>query len=401
MSVRHTQEDIINNFKLTHGDRFDYSKVKYINIDTKVCVICKEHGEFFISPYSHIKGTVCNKCWQERRKSGELKGRKAPWVKPSSKEEFVAKAIAIHGDKYTYDKVEYKRSREKVCITCPIHGDFYQSPNHLIKDGGCILCKKDIVKATPTKSSVSFKERVKSIHGDKLILDKTNYLRSTIDVTVTCPIHGDFNIKPKALLNKVACKKCLKRVVKIDTLKNKDKFLKKASQRYGDRFDYSSVNFVDSRTKITIRCREHGDFSIVPNNHLTGQGGCRKCYVSFNRDNWCFKMQTDVIAKIYLVLFEKDAEIFVKIGITIAVSTKKRFSSLRTSGGYSIKELFLYESPDREFLWDLEADVKRLFLFASYTPKIRFGGASTECFDHDYKDSILLFLKEKVKQHKQ
>lgn len=394
MSVKRTQGDIINSFKEKHGDKFDYSKVKYINIDTKVCVLCSVHGEFFVSPYSHIKGIGCSKCWQERRKAGVLKGRKAHWVKSFSKEEFVAKAMEIHGDKYTYDKTEYKTSKAKVCITCPTHGDFYQSPNHFIRDGGCTMCKKEIVKSTPTISNEFFKERVKSIHGESLIFDKTNYLRSRIAVTVTCPIHGDFNIKPSYLLGKVGCRKC-------SSEKLVESFIQKSTQRYGDKFDYSKLNYVNKDTKVSIICKEHGEFLITPSNHLTGQGGCRKCYVSFNRSNWCFKMQLNSIGKIYLVQFSKNDEVFIKIGITLAVSTRKRFSSLRTTGGYNVDELFLYESNDREFLWDLEADIKRLFIFANYSPTVRFGGAATECFNNHYKKDILKYLKEKVKQHKQ
>ena len=45
-------------------------------------------------------------------------------------ETFKERARQIHGDKYDYSKVEYgKNNKEKVCIICPEHGEFWQTPN--------------------------------------------------------------------------------------------------------------------------------------------------------------------------------------------------------------------------------------------------------------------------------
>ena len=49
-------------------------------------------------------------------------------------EDFIRKAKLVHGDKYDYSKVDYKGNKEKVCIICPEHGEFWQSPvNHCSK----------------------------------------------------------------------------------------------------------------------------------------------------------------------------------------------------------------------------------------------------------------------------
>jgi hypothetical protein len=56
-------------------------------------------------------------------------------------EEFVARAKAVHGDKYNYDKVVYTRTDVKVTITCPIHGVFEQRADSHINYGmGCKKC---------------------------------------------------------------------------------------------------------------------------------------------------------------------------------------------------------------------------------------------------------------------
>ena len=55
--------------------------------------------------------------------------------------EFIEKAKAVHGDKYDYSKTEYKGNRIKVCIICPEHGEFWQSPkNHVQRKAGCPRC---------------------------------------------------------------------------------------------------------------------------------------------------------------------------------------------------------------------------------------------------------------------
>ena len=63
-------------------------------------------------------------------------------------EEFIAKAKAVHGDKYIYDKSVYVNSKEKIIITCPMHGDFEQMPSNHMYGFGCNYCARDIVTSS-------------------------------------------------------------------------------------------------------------------------------------------------------------------------------------------------------------------------------------------------------------
>lgn len=63
-SVRKTTEQFIAEAKAVHGDKYDYSKVEYVNNNTKVCIICPTHGEFWQIPKSHLNGNGCKKCHQ-------------------------------------------------------------------------------------------------------------------------------------------------------------------------------------------------------------------------------------------------------------------------------------------------------------------------------------------------
>ena len=51
-----TKEEFIKEATEKHGDKYDYSKVHYVNSKTKVCIICPEHGEFWQEASGHLRG---------------------------------------------------------------------------------------------------------------------------------------------------------------------------------------------------------------------------------------------------------------------------------------------------------------------------------------------------------
>ena len=102
--------------------------MEYVNVSTKVCVICPIHGEFWIKPNDHLSKRGCKKCFIDSLKY--------------NKEIFVKKAKEIHGDKYDYSKVEYVSSKIKVCVICPIHGEFWLTPKSHMQKTGCPFCKE-------------------------------------------------------------------------------------------------------------------------------------------------------------------------------------------------------------------------------------------------------------------
>lgn len=112
--------------KSKHGDRFDYSKVEYVNVTTKVIIICKLHGEFEQTPHRHLRQKYCcKKC------AGNYKYTTEEWIEVARK---------VHGDKYDYSKTKYINTRTEVCIICPKHGKFYQLPYSHIAGCACGKC---------------------------------------------------------------------------------------------------------------------------------------------------------------------------------------------------------------------------------------------------------------------
>lgn len=186
------KDNFIFKSKKIHDNKYDYSKVEYKDCKTKVCIICPEHGEFFVTPDKHInRKQGCNKCTIERIKL----------LNRNTTEEFIEKAKKIHGDKYDYSKVEYVNNKTKVCIICPIHGEFWQTPNNHYKYG----CHKCIGM---NKTNSEFINDAKLVHGDRYDYSKVEYKDSRTKVCIICPKHGEFWQTPKDHLKGNGCPKC-------------------------------------------------------------------------------------------------------------------------------------------------------------------------------------------------
>ena len=123
---RYDTERFVEEAKKVHGDKYDYSKVAYSSCNQKVCIICPVHGEFEQMPYFHRVGQGCRECSLNCR-----------YV---DTEIFIKEAMEIHQGKYDYSKVEYITNKHKVCITCPLHGDFWQNAASHKKGFGCVRC---------------------------------------------------------------------------------------------------------------------------------------------------------------------------------------------------------------------------------------------------------------------
>lgn len=125
IKLRVPKEHFFKTAKEVHGETYDYSKVE---------IICKVHGSFYQTPYSHLNGSKCRKC------ANFLSSRK----KLYNNDLFIKKSIDIHGNKYDYSLVEYKASTSKVEIICKKHGVFNQLAHHHMRGVGCTECKNEL-----------------------------------------------------------------------------------------------------------------------------------------------------------------------------------------------------------------------------------------------------------------
>jgi len=186
-------------------------------------------------------------------------------------EEFIHSAKLMHEDKYEYDKTEYKDNKTRVCITCTIHGDFFQIPNHHLSGRGCPRCAKN------NKSNTEeFIERSKEKHDNFYNYSKVEYKNISTNVCITCPIrgHGDFYQTPHSHLQGHGCPRCGNE----NKRSNTEEFIERSNLIHSDKYTYDKVKYVNKRTRVCITCpvRGHGDFFQTPGNHLRGRG-CHRC----------------------------------------------------------------------------------------------------------------------------
>lgn len=189
-----SKEKLLNNFiekcMKIHGDKYDYSLVKYTNNKTKVKIICKEHGIFEQRPDCHTH-QGCPRC------SGNVK---------ITNNEFILRANQKHQSKYDYSLTNYKNNSTKVKIICQQHGIFEQSPKDHIRGIGCWKCKKNY-----PLTQYDFLSKAKEIHGDNYDYSKSEYISALTKLTIICKRHGEFKQTPnKHLTLEQGCPRCKK-----------------------------------------------------------------------------------------------------------------------------------------------------------------------------------------------
>lgn len=143
-------EKFINYSNEVHNNYYSYEKTIYIKSSKKCIVTCPEHGEFNITPNSHLIGTGCKKCGYINRKHH----------KKITQQEFILKSIIKHNNLYDYSKVVYKNTRSFVDIKCEKHGIFKQRGGSHLSGNGCPNCTESkgsiIIRLILDKNNISF-----------------------------------------------------------------------------------------------------------------------------------------------------------------------------------------------------------------------------------------------------
>lgn len=209
-------------------------------------------------------------------------------------------------------------------------------------------------------------------------------------ITIICLKHGEFKMLPSShLTSKQGCREC-KRYSRLDHCRlTVEQFIEKARKVHGDRYDYSLVDYINSKVKVKIICKEHGIFEQVPNSHLQGFN-CTRCG-SISREikmqhhprgwsytNWekrAKKSKNFDSFKVYIIKCWNDDEEFYKVGKTFRV-LDIRFSSTLIPYNYEIIKIFEGEAREISLL---ESKIQKENKNFKYKPKIKFAGIQ-ECF---------------------
>lgn len=135
--IRNDTEDFVKKSRLIHGNRYDYSKTKYLGCHEKVEIICVNHGSFWQEPSTHLRGKNCIRCGYEKTHSSTR----------DTRDEWLRKARNVHNDTYDYSKVDYVGGRTSIIIICPKHGIFCQTPDAHLRGRGCPSCNESKMEA--------------------------------------------------------------------------------------------------------------------------------------------------------------------------------------------------------------------------------------------------------------
>ena len=234
--IKCTQEDFIAKAKQVHGNKYDYSKVEYINNHTKVCIICPIHGEFWQIPANHTHKTHprgCPKC------NGGIKYDAKEWLEHCQ---------ILHQGKYDYSKVDLDKRRKdgKICIICKEHGEFWQLPTSHYYGQGCAKCKNVVLSNT-----YEFIQKARLIHKDKYDYSKVEYVNTNSKVCIICKEHGEFWQTPNSHLANHGCPICgmksqLEEEVEILLNKNNIRFIRQYREKWLGRLsvDFYLIDFM-------------------------------------------------------------------------------------------------------------------------------------------------------------
>jgi hypothetical protein len=219
MPKKGNQEDFLEKIKKIHGNKYDFSQVKYTKSDEKVDVICPIHGPFRIGARKLLQGQGCRDCGIERRTEKSKIGL----------EKFLLRAKQVHGDKYDYSQSEYVAANKPIKIICPKHGPIYPTPdNHISKKSGCFKCSVDRSIENLTKPQDEFIQQARDVHGDSYVYDDVDYKNTGTKVKIVCPKHGPFELTPNHHLRGVGCPVCQEskgeRTISLFLEKNKIEF---------------------------------------------------------------------------------------------------------------------------------------------------------------------------------
>ena len=259
-------EKFVEKAKVVHNDKYDYSKVKYVNSETKVCIICPEHGEFWQMPYVHTSGSGCPKC-------GRLKSNNSKALQLNT---FIEKAKQIHGNKYDYSKVNYVNGNTKVCIICPKHDEFWQRPSSHLNGAGCKLCFEDKKKNLYNITQQEFIDKCQNTHGNKYDYSKVVYTNGKSKICIICPKHGEFWQEAYSHSIGNGCPKCASILIAEKKTLTQKEFIENSQKIHGDKYNYAKVKYSNARDKVLITCPEHGDFWQMADSHMRGHG-CPVC----------------------------------------------------------------------------------------------------------------------------
>lgn len=297
----YTKQKFIEEAIKKHGDKYDYSQVEYINSQTDIIIICKEHGSFLQKPVKHLQGHNCITCSNISR----------VFNKYDDNESFINKAIKVHGVFYDYSKTKYTDSLTDITIICKLHGEFNQRPANHLQGGMCPICANISRSVKQRLTQEEFISKAINMYGDSYDYSKIIYINIDTKCIFRCVKHNfEFEQTPYNHLNYIGCKKC-----------SKQKHSQKA---------INWLNFLSKIYNIDIQHAENkGEFRI-PNTNYEADGYCKNNNTIYEfhgtiyhgDPRFCKSNEFNYLGKNYGELYQKTLErelIIKKLGYNLII----------------------------------------------------------------------------------
>ena len=173
---------------------------------------------------------------------------------------------------YIDESFEYVTAREKVKVYCRKHGEKYITFNKLKIGRGCNECKGEKISEKLRLTTDLVVDNFRKKWGNVYDYSDIDYRNNHTSISVICSKHGPLLVTPNKHLEGSGCPKCRTNSL----LKSTEEFVLEAEQVHNNRYQYSET-YLGARTKISVICKDHGEFLVTPDNHLSKKSGCPLC----------------------------------------------------------------------------------------------------------------------------
>ena len=302
-------------------------------------------------------------------------------------EEFVARSLNIHNNRYDYAHTQYRGYAIPVIITCRIHGPFLQSPSNHLAGKGCKHCA-----GNQRRTFQEIIQAFRTVHGNRYSYDVATLTNNKSRIRAVCEDHGPFAVSHCTHLKGAGCPECTGHYHH----QARRFFVKRARAVHGEKYNYG--RYYKAGKKMRITCPVHGCFWQSPVTHLRGHA-CPHCANERKRllAKGGYSMEFFILhpemkdrrAVLYVVEFYRAGESFLKVGITRTNVINRLKSGYRKYSRRLIasRELSLYEA------YCLEQKVLTAFKDFQVFPKQNLFVGKTECLSYSCIDALLSWLE--------
>jgi 5-methylcytosine-specific restriction endonuclease McrA len=266
-----------------YDNKYDYSLVgkTFDDLNSKITVICPEHGKFEVYARYHISSggsSGCKKCPFRLHHNEEFK-------KGYTEKEFAEKIEKE--TEYSLVLGTFVNTKEKAKFICEKHGEFEANAGNVSRGRKCDTCLKEEQHSRVIKTKEQFVVESKELYGDAYTYDRLEYVNHNIEVELYCKEHDNyFLIKPKKHLHSYSgCDFCDNPVKHENRSKGARKsqndlvnsFREKLQDKFDGKITFEDSDYIDSQTKMEFCCKKHGKFIKIPKYLLKQNGDCTEC----------------------------------------------------------------------------------------------------------------------------